>query len=240
MKKAAIIAALALSAAALATPANAVSFQYPVVTGDVLMLGATVRETLTTVDNNDSTFRIDNGLQWHNWNGGDDGSMGFADVSATLNLGSCDTNLSNADVMCWHNYNAEGEIAVTQGYRWDQQTSVDDGSGFYRVMFTSDDPGYYPSGAQYNVDSADLDGWTACWADDWGTEWGETDVTYTDLFAACDGDYLMMATVENVTEGTAPVADDNLAETGVEVAPILGFGAIAVIAGAFAVRRRRA
>ncbi len=245
MRKLISAAVLAMSAIALASPASAVSFDFPQPSGNILMLGATVRESLTTVDSNNTTYRIDNGLQWFNWNSGGqegDGSMGFAATSASLGLNTCDMNLANEDVLCWHGVQWDGENYVTQGYRWDQQDDVYDSDGYFRIVFTSDNPTYYPSGAQYDVPIEDLEGWTACWADDWGAQWGDENVSYTDLFAACDGDYLMLAVAEDVTEGDARFtvsAPDNLAETGLDAAPIVGAGLLAVVAGAIAIRRRR-
>lgn len=240
MKKITIIAALAISAIA-AAPVSALSFDYPQASGNLLMLGATERAILTTVDDDNVTFREDNGLNWWNYNGKsfelEDGSMGFSAIGANLSQGSCDTNRSNDDVLCWHNaYDlATDTVFLTQGYRWDQATSVDDESGTYRIVFTSDNPEYYPSGVRYDVPVQDLAGWTACWADDWGSEWGDQDVSYADLFAACDGDYLMLAVADTVTEGVA----DDLAETGFNPAPVAAAAVVALIGGVIAVRRRR-
>jgi hypothetical protein len=243
MKKFVIVTALALAAGAAVSPASAVSFDFPQPAGNILMLGATVRESLTTVDTNNTTYRTDNGLQWFSYGVPDgDGAMGFANPLATLDLESCDTNSANLDVLCWHGMNESGVDYITQGYRWDQVQDIYEDDGFFRVMFTSDDPTYYPSGAQYDVPIDDLKGWTACWADDWGTQWGEHDVAYDDLFAACDGDYLMMAVAEDVTEGDSPftiAGEDNLAETGLDAAPIVAVGLLAIAGGAIAIRRRR-
>lgn len=243
MKKILTVSALAVAGALFAAPAFATSYPYPVVTGDLLFLGATTNEVLAQVDTNNTTYRVDNGLQWFNYNERDeveaDGGIGFAHPTATLNLDSCDTDTNNFDVMCWHNVWDQGndEIHLTEGHRWDLNQNASSADGFFRVMFESDDPGYYPSGAQYDVPLADLDGWTACWADDWGSDWGVLDSSYTDIFSACDGDYLMMAVADNVVAGDPPATD--LAETGVDVAPIVGAGAVALVVGATVVARRR-
>lgn len=228
-----------------AVPATAAVVPYD--TLDLLAAGE--RTSVLTVTSGNSTT-LNNGTQWYyrpEW------SMGFVDEGGTVTLGEADVNDGPEawSRLSWHLLNNGSVDYIADGYRigsllpLNEADSIADFKG--RYIFTAETlPAYYPVGPQENVDVADLDGWTLCWSNLYSDDDSNT-ATLTDVWAACDGNYLMIAG-GGYTEGTFdefnnPAAPETpeapLASTGVEAGSTIAFASVLVIAGAAVMVRRR-
>lgn len=204
-------------------------------TGELLYAGAGPRSVIADQQVADNSPVTQNGIAWYNYE-----SFAFTAAGSTVNTNTCDTNPAQ-NLLCWHTDDDEGGRYMYTGYNYLQLTEISDTSGVYRVIYQSDDPGYYPSGDQVNVPVSDLDGWELCWADDWGNadDYDQPAIYFDDLLAQCSGDFLLFGVTDDVVEVVAE-EDQGLAETGFDVQPILAFAAASVVAGALAFRRHRA
>jgi hypothetical protein len=233
MKKFASIALIAGGLALLgATPATAAPLP-----GDTLALLAAGERTsvLTVTTGNNTTSH--NGTGWYYR---PDTSMGFVLDGAPVYLNRADVYMGDQDWsrLSWHLYDAAGVDYIAPGYRYGEETSLNDSFQIGRFIYTADAlPGYYPSGPRENVDVSELDGWTLCWSNLYGDQDPAVDALDI-IWAACDGAYLMLAGGEIPTGGGG---GEELAATGGDSGWMLGTAAALIGAGALvAVRRQRA
>lgn len=234
MKKSSLVIAAisALTLGTFATPAMATEVTGFVPTGELLYAGAGPRSVLADMQLADNSPVTENGIAWYNYD-----SFAFTAAGSTVNTNSCDTN-PGQNLMCWHDEVDEGGRYFNTGYNYLQLQDITATNGVYRVMYHSDDPGYYPSGDQVDVPVSELDGWELCWVDDWGSEdeYLSPSIYVDDLLEQCSGDYLLFAVADDVT---AAAEEDSLADTGVDASVLFGAGIVAVAAGALVLRRRR-
>lgn len=245
----ATIGSLALSLGSIGTANAAV-----IPTGTLSLLAAGERSSVfaETTDNNTTTH---NGSEWYYW---EDNSIGFAVEGAAVNLSSADVNDGDEawSRLSWHIHSV-GDVDVQyfigDGYRLgtnrdlnydDEEDDTQQSMTTGRFVFTANTlPGYYPSGPQENVPVEDLEGWTLCWSNLYGDDTLELG-SLDDVFAACDGEYIMLAGGDRTDGEFADfngTADDELAETGFDVSVSLGAAAtLAAVGIAVVVRRRRA
>ncbi|MEY4477414.1 MAG: hypothetical protein RJA31_918 [Actinomycetota bacterium] len=200
-----------------------------------------------TTDNNTTTH---NGSEWYFSDGS---SMGFALEGETVALYSADVEGGDAawSRLSWHIHGDTGATYVGDGYRLGTNTNLNEGGEFSlttgRFVFTADTlPSYYPVGPQEDVAIADIDGWTLCWSntyDDDSLELGSTE----DMFAACDGEYILIGAGEMVDgdfadfdgSGDDSASSNGLADTGFDSSALAGFAAALVSLGTVSVLRRR-
>jgi hypothetical protein len=186
-----------------------------------------------------------------------DRSMGFVLDGVSVNLNTADTSFGDEDWsrLSWHLRVDVDTDYVDDGYRLgaNQDLNLEDLEDFDteadyltqeststgRFIFTADVlPGYYPSGPQENVGLSDLDGWTLCWSNLYADSDSSVDAL-DDIWAACDGTYLMLAGGSTATDDTG--GTEGLATTGGDSGWILGAAIALIGAGTVvAVRRRRA
>ena len=111
-----------------------------------------------------------------------------------------------------------------------------------RFIYTAETlPAYYPSGPQQNISVSELDGWTLCWSNRYGDEDSSANLL-DDIWAACDGAYLMLAGGPIAADDTSGTdGTEGLAATGGDSGWILGAALALIGAGALvAVRRQQA
>jgi LPXTG-motif cell wall-anchored protein len=97
-----------------------------------------------------------------------------------------------------------------------------------------------------DVDVDALDGWTLCWSNVYNDDTPEAGLL-SDVWAACDGNYLMYAAGEMVDgdyanfngSGGDTASTDGLADTGFDSSALVGLSAVLVSLGAVSVIRRR-
>lgn len=240
MKKFASVALITAGLALVgAGPANAGPLP-----GDTLALLAAGERTsvlAVTIYNNTTSH---NGTGWYYT---PDWSMGFVLDGAPVSLYAADTYSGEADWsrMSWPLFDWGGVDTIGVGWRLGEEildggTSASFETG--RYIYTADTlPAYYPSGPQENVDVSDLDGWTLCWSNRYGDSDTSVDAL-ADIWAACDGSYLMLAGGE-ITEdnGAGGGGGEELAATGGDSGWMLGTAAALIGAGVLvAIRRKRA
>lgn len=167
---------------------------------------------MTTTEYNET--HLSNGSEWYFVAGY--GSFGFAPAEMTINQSSADVTCifdSSKDGcgqrLSWHtNVNGNGKAFFRSGWRAGSHVWLQDYPGSFRAIYESNNPTYYPRGPQNNVSQATIaeGGWTLCFAEDYTNE----GTVAEDVFAACDGDYLLvggLAGVEtNLGGPTATVA----------------------------------
>ncbi len=128
-----------------------------------------------------------NGTEWYYTN---QRSMGFAPGGATILQNSADITdgfgpgPTSTLRLSWHT----GDNTLESGWRAGSNTSL--GSGWSRYIYQADTlPSYYPSGPQTNVPEADVTGWSLCYQG----SYGDNNVSLTNIFNNCTGNYLMYA-----------------------------------------------
>lgn len=253
LKKTLSIALVSTGLALLAvTPANAVT--YP---SDTLALLAAGERTAVLTETTGNTTTLNNGSEWYLWA---DHSIGFANVGTTVDLSSADITFGDTDWarLSWHLEVNEGLDFINGGYRLGDNTDLNfqnideefteeeylaqESLSTGRYIFTADvQPDFYPVGPQEDVPLSDLDGWTLCWSNLYADEDPST-AALVDIWAACDGAYLMLAggAIGTGVEDPGPGADE-LATTGADSGWILGSAlAFLAIGMIVAVRRQKA
>lgn len=241
LRKSIAIATLTLSSSLIALPANAIPAEPE--TWSLLAAGERDQVLTTTAQNETNSH---NGSAWYY----NDLSMGFVKDGFCIDQDGADgadswMNCDNAigfneesaqTRLSWHTYD-EG---VSGGWRVGTVTGLNDSTDTLRAVYQADTrPAYYPAGPRPNIDSADLTGWELCYI---GTY--DDQVLFSDLWAACDGNYLLFAGYAADYEWVgevpvdAPAQEESLADTGVNPASIAvtAFGLLA--AGSVALRRR--
>lgn len=250
------ISATAAGAIALAVATIAPATAATIPSGALALLAAGERDSILT-QTTDNATTSHNGSEWYY---SLDNSVGFAAAGETVQLNSADVagGAQAWSRLSWHLHSEASVVFVGDGYRLGEITDLNfdeledfDTEAEYlaqpslttgRYIFTADTlPAYYPSGPQENVDLADLEGWTLCWSNLYGDDDVSTSAV-DDVWAACDGEYLMLAggdaTIGEFAEinGTAGA---ELGDTGFDVTAALGAATVLAAAGATLTARRR-
>lgn len=250
------IAATGVGAIALAIATVSPATAATIPSGVLGLLAAGERDSILT-QTTDNATTSHNGSEWYYWLGN---SIGFAAAGETVALGSADVagGAQAWSRLSWHLHNDTGVDFVGDGYRMGENTDLnfDDLEDFDteaeylaqpslntgRYIFTADTlPAYYPSGPQENVDLAELEGWTLCWSNLYGDDDVSTSAV-DDVWAACDGEYLMLAGGDSTVGEFSDVngtTEAELGNTGFDVTTALGSAAVLAAAGAAMVTRRR-
>lgn len=192
-------ATVLLGSGALATPATA-AVPDPTGTASWQLLAAGERASVLAPTGHDVTTPH-NGSEWY-FNVSE--SIGFAPAGAPIEQDSADiaatgpTDATTPYRLSWHA--SDGE--VFGGWRVGGDTSLNNSTEFFRAVYEADTlPAYYPFGPQLDVSTSDLTGWTQCWLDTYASE-----ITTTDLWAQCDGAYLLFAGGQQTTAVDVSVA----------------------------------
>jgi hypothetical protein len=241
LRKSIAIVTLTVIGSLFTAPANAVPNEP--VTWSLLAAGERSEVLTTTAED---TTHSHNGSAWYF----NTESMGFVKDGFCIDQDSADGadswfycdqvlgfNQESAQTrLSWHTY-SDG---IDGGWRVGTVTQLNNSEETIRAVYTANaQPAYYPSGPRPLVDSADLTGWELCYI---GTY--DDQVLFSDLWAACDGNYLLFAGYAADYEWVgevpvdAPAQEESLADTGVNPASIAvtAFGLLA--AGSVALRRR--
>ena len=241
LRKSIAIATLTLSSGLLALPVNAVPTEPE--TWSLLAAGER-SQVLTTTDLNETNSH--NGSAWYF----NTESMGFVKDGFCIDQDSADGadswmncddvigfNQESAQTrLSWHT-NADG---IEDGWRIGTITDLNGSEDTLRAVYTADSqPAYYPSGPRPNIASADLTGWELCYIGTYADS-----VSFADLWASCDGDYLLFAGYAAEYEWVgeipvdAPAQEESLADTGIDSTSIAVTAFGLLTAGAVTLRRR--
>lgn len=163
-----------------------------------LLAAADSASVLTPTAHNVTTAAND--TEWY-YNA--DEATGFAPAGATISQGTADTSAwgGTADAttdyrLSWHTYSGRLQPGWRAGGTVDLNYDP-----FVRAIYTADVlPAYYPSGVQLGVPRGALTGWTLCYSGPYSGS-----LPLVDLWAACDGAYLLYAAGSAGTPGELQV-----------------------------------
>ena len=179
---------------------------------DFTVIAAAPKAAVTTTTGYDETH-LSNGSEWYL----NDWSFGFAPGHMTIHQQTADTSgvwdqmKGVGRRLSWHTH---GQV-FEGGWRAGSHVWLNYSQNAWRAIYTSDNPTYYPSGPRVNVAQSDITdgGWTLCFAEPYGT-FGSV---INDVFAACDGRYLLVGGIagyETPDAESAPDAPTAVTATG--------------------------
>ncbi|NDB18830.1 MAG: hypothetical protein EB027_06175, partial [Actinobacteria bacterium] len=163
-------------------------------TDSLTVLAAALKADVSTLTGYNETH-LAHGSQWY-LNGY---SFGFAPAGMAISQNSADVTgiFSGAPYglgqrLSWHT----NDTGFRGGWRAGSYVWLNGSSDTWRVMYTSDNPTYYPSGPRNNVSQQALadGGWTLCFAEVYGT-YGSS---IQGAFDGCQGDYLLVGGIAGI------------------------------------------